>query len=87
MRELGRVVYPRPNGISPIGVKNGIVRIFPTLVGKPALVCAGIFNKAVAVAIAVFTHPAQRGTDVWPDGLDGRKVAGAIKIKACEPDE
>ena len=60
---------------------------FQPWLARPLLGLAVIFDEAVAVAVAVFVDPAQRGLDVRPDLGQGLAIAGALEIHAGEHEE
>ena len=67
-REPGRVHIAlhltegdRPHCEAPVGVRDRILAILPTLIQEPLRRLAAVFDKAVAVAITEALDPAQRG--------------------------
>src|SRR6202048_3714933 len=75
----------RPLGEPAVGMKDGIRRILPALVGKSILRRALIFDEAVAVEVAELIHPGKRCLDRWPQLGESRLIPGAFDIKAGEP--
>ena len=61
-------------------MENGIPAVLPALVGQAVFAFPVIFDKAVAVAVAIFVDPGQRRLDIGPQRADGFLVAGAVEI-------
>ena len=74
-------------GKPPIGVKDRIVRILPTLISQTLIAGALIFDEAVAVRIAWTVDPAKRRFDRGPKFGDGVAIASAFGIESGEQDE
>src|SRR5690348_9562014 len=55
-----------------VGMEDGIIRIFPTLLDQSILGMARILHQTVAVAIAVSVDPGQGAFQVWPNSPDQR---------------
>jgi hypothetical protein len=47
-------------------MKNGVERIFPSLIGETVFVGTGIFNEAVAILVGRSIDPSQRRFDRRP---------------------
>jgi hypothetical protein len=70
-----------------IGVEDGVTTILPTLVDQPVTRRSSIFDKAVAIAVAIPINPFERRLDMRPESPNCLEIAGAFKIGACQHDK
>src|SRR5437868_2057398 len=70
-----------------VRVKNGILRILPTLLDEAFGRAAEIFDEAVPVGVAVAIDPTQCQLDVGPDGAQELEVADTLVVSRREHDE
>ena len=68
-------------------MKHGIERIFPALRDQPVLGLSRVFDKAVAVLVAIIGDPGERALDVRPHFGDEIAIAGSFVIGAGQDDE
>ncbi len=77
----------RTRGQLAVGVKHGIPRVFPALVGEAGFALGPVLDETVAITVSVFVDPAKRRLDVGPQLGDRVEVAGALKVHTGENDE
>ncbi len=74
-------------GQAAIVMEDRIGAVLPALVGQAVDRLPAIFEEAVAIDVAVFRHPAERGFDVRPQRADEIEIAGAGVIGGGKHDE
>ena len=70
-----------------VGVEDRILRILPPLLNQANRRTSGIFDEAVAVAIAVAVDPIKGALDVWPESPEKREISRAFVVGAGKHDE
>src|SRR5439155_4986054 len=63
-----------------VSVEYRVIRILPALLNQSAISARRVFDKPIAVGVAVFIHPTQRRLNIWPQLLDQPAVTGAIVV-------
>src|SRR5947207_553966 len=63
-------------------MENGIFRIFPTLVPKSMFTVTLVFDKPIAVEVAIVTDPFECQLNGWPETRDKILVCSALIIAA-----
>jgi hypothetical protein len=56
----------RPFGEPAVGMKYGILGVFPALIGEAPVSRTLVFDKTIAIDVSVNIDPAKRGFHVWP---------------------
>jgi len=82
-----RVGYDNTFDYFALGVKDGVVRILPALIGEALIGGAQIFDETVAIRIAQPVDPAERRLDGGPQSRQGFLVVGALGIEAGQQHE
>lgn len=68
-------------------MEDAVFRIFPTLIRKPALGLAVIFDETVAVGIDIALHPVKRSANVRPQAPDKGDIARPLVVGCGKHDE
>src|ERR1700730_6996865 len=74
-------------GVLAVAMEHRVLGVLPSLIGKPLLGLAVVFDETVAVAIAVGIAPRKTGRRIRPHRPHGFEVAGARKIFAEQQHE
>lgn len=61
-------------------MKDGIVRIFPTLMDQPFSIVRCVFYKSISVGVAEIINPVHRGPNMLPNGLNKGTIICAAEI-------
>src|ERR1700677_251866 len=70
-----------------IGVKNGVVRILPSLLHQTLGRLFAIFDKAIPIAVPKFVDPFKSAENMWPQAPDEVAVGGALVIGVRQNNE
>src|SRR3954463_15016996 len=65
-------------------MRNRIMRIFPSLVGKTIQCFMFILYKTISVKISVLIYPVQGSQDIGPYLPDSAYISGTFVIHACK---
>src|SRR3984893_10576500 len=68
-------------------MKNGFLRVFPSLLQQSMRSQSAILDKSVAVSISIMIDPVQRLFDVRPDAGDQFSVSSALEIRRSQQNE
>ena len=68
----------------PVGVKDGIRAVLPTLIDEARTRRTGIVDKSIAVRIGYPVYPRHGGLECRPQPIDECKVARALHVGASE---
>ena len=63
-----------------VTMKDGIVRIFPTLLDQTGCRAARILDKTVTIQVAITIDPIQRGENIGPDTAQESQVTRALIV-------
>src|ERR1051325_2381052 len=65
-------------------MENGIFRILPTLITKPAITVTHVFDKPVSIEVTIFIDPLKCQFDSWPKLCDELLICRALVIATGE---
>ena len=68
-------------------MKDGIVRVLPTLLNQAVSGALCVFDEAIVVAISVRIHPVQSGLHVRPNFGNEGNVVGTVQVGAGQHHE
>ena len=74
----------RPLGKLPVGVKDRVERIFPTLIGKPLFSSAPILGEAVIIDVGRAIDPIQGRFNHRPQFGEQSVITGALRVQSRE---
>ena len=77
----------RPARDAAIGMEDAVMAVLPALILQALIGQPAIFDKAVAIPVAMLVDPGERSLDLRHDAVQKADVAGAVEIGPGQHDE